>query len=302
MMRLAFLLLLLCSVSLLNAQEIAITFDDAPMEDGVFFSGNERTGKLITELKANNVDQAAFFVITRNIEQNAGLPRLNKYVSAGHVLANHTHRHLWMHQIGTRQYIKDIERAHAILNKINGYSPWFRYPFLNEGHNTGARDSVRAGLKKLGLSNGYVTIDNYDWYINGQVRKAVLAGKKVNEEKLRELYLEHIWNSIQFYNNISEKHLGRSVKHVLLLHENDLAAKFIGDLVKLLRSKGWKIISPTEAYTDPIASEVPDVLFNGQGRVAAIARAKGVPAKELVQESEDEAYLDRLLEDRKVFE
>ncbi|HEY0743965.1 MAG TPA: polysaccharide deacetylase family protein [Chryseosolibacter sp.] len=284
------------------AQQIALTFDDAPMEDGAYFTGNERTDRIIAQLKANNVKEAAFFVITKNIETNKGLPRLKKYVAAGHVLANHTHRHRWIHQLGTFNYIKDIEKADSILKTIKGYSPWFRYPFLDEGRPNSTRDSIRVALKNLGLTNGYVTIDNYDWHINGQVRKAILDGKKINEEALKQFYLEHIWNSIQFYDNIAKQHLGRSPKHVLLLHENDLSAKFIGDLIQFIQSKGWKIISTAEAYSDPIASEVPDVLFNGQGRVAAIARAKGVPPKDLVQESEDEEYLDRLMAERKIIE
>jgi peptidoglycan-N-acetylglucosamine deacetylase len=284
------------------AQEIALTFDDAPMEDGAYFTGNERTDKIIAHLKANKVDQAAFFVITKNIDDNAGLPRLKKYVNAGHLLANHTHSHRWIHNLGTGNYIKDVHYADSVLKKINGYRPWFRYPFLDEGKTKSARDSIRTALRSMGLSNGYVTIDNYDWYLNGQTRKAILEGKKVNEAALKKLYIDHVWKSIQFYDNVARQHLGRSPKHVLLLHENDLAAKFLGDLIQHLRSNGWKIISPAEAYQDPIAIEIPDVLFNGQGRVAAIARARGVAGRDLVQESEDEEYLDRLLAENKIFE
>ena len=57
-----------------------------------------------------------------------------------------------------------------------------------------------------------------------------------------------------------------------------------------------------DAYQDPIAAQLPDVLFNGQGRVAAIAKEKGKPSRELVQESEDEAYLDEEAKRKKVFE
>lgn len=283
-------------------QEIALTFDDAPMEDGAYFTGSQRTNKIIEHLKANNVSQAAFFVITKNIETNAGMPRLKKYVDAGHLLANHTHTHRWIHVLGTSRYIQDINRADSILRTIKGYAPWFRYPFLDEGRPKPVRDSIRAALNNRGLSNGYVTIDNYDWHLNGEVRKAIMAGKKINEQALKDVYIEHIWNSIQFYDKVATQHLGRSPKHVLLLHENDLAAKFLGDLIQYLRSKGWKIISPTDAYQDPIASEIPDVLFNNQGRVAAIVNAKGIAPRELVQESEDEEYLNRLLKERKVIE
>jgi hypothetical protein len=157
-------------------------------------------------------------------------------------------------------------------------------------------------LKNLGLSNGYITIDNYDWYLNGLLRKAKQEGKKVNHDNLRSVYLEHIWNSVQFYDSIARQTLGRSPRHILLLHENDLTALFLSDLIRLLKEKGWKIISPAEAYKDPIASYVPDVLFNNQGRVGAIAREKGTAAKDLIQPSEDEVFLDELVKKRKVFE
>jgi peptidoglycan-N-acetylglucosamine deacetylase len=295
-------ILFLLTTALAFSQEIALTFDDAPMEDGAYFSGAERTQKIISHLKENEVSQAAFFVITRSIVGHAGMPRLNQYVAAGHMLANHTHSHRWIHEMGTAHYIEDLKKADAILKKIKGYKPWFRYPFLDEGRPESTRDSIRTALKALNLSNGYVTVDNYDWYINGQTRKALSQGKKINETALKEFYLEHIFASVEFYDNIAKQHLGRSPKHVLLLHENDLTAKFLGDLIKLLKAKGWKIISPTEAYTDPIAAQIPNVLFNGQGRVAAIAREKGVDPKQLVQESEDEDYLDRAMTARKIFE
>lgn len=300
---LIFSVLYLLSISQMAfAQEIAITFDDAPMEDGAYFTGAERTKRIIDQLKENGVSQAAFFVITKNIEDNKGSGRLDQYVAAGHLLANHTHRHRWIHALGTANYIEDIQKADEILKKRKGYAPWFRYPFLDEGNPKSRRDSIRVALQQLNLINGYVTIDNYDWYINGQTRKALLAGKKVNEDALKEFYLDHILTSVQFYDAVAQKHLGRSPKHVLLLHENDLAAKFVGDLIKLLKSKGWKIISPTEAYTDPIANQIPDVLFNNQGRIAAIAREMGVPGRELVQESEDEEFLDRQMTSLKLFE
>jgi hypothetical protein len=88
----------------------------------------------------------------------------------------------------------------------------------------------------------------------------------------------------------------------LLLHENDLAALFLDDLIRLLKDKGWKIISAEEAYNDPIAKEIPDVVFNGQGRVGAIAFARGRKPETLIQRSEDEKYLDELLRERKAFE
>lgn len=286
--------------SLLQAQEIALTFDDAPTPDGPFYKGDERTDRILLQLKEAEIREAAFFVITNQVNELTR-SRLLKYEQAGHRLANHTHRHQWIHEIGTKAYIHDILKADSILRTYKSFAPWFRYPFLNEGKPESVRDSIRAALTSLGVSNGYVTIDNYDWYLNGLYRTALREKKKVDENALRDIYIDHVWKSILFYDNIAQKTLGRSPRHVLLLHENDLAAKFLKDLIAFIRKNGWKIISPTEAYTDPIATKIPDVLFNNQGRVAAIARAKGTPGAQLVQDSEDEAFLDALVKSKKVF-
>jgi len=100
-------------------------------------------------------------------------------------------------------------------------------------------------------------------------------------------------NNIEFYDDIAVSTLGRSPKHVLLLHENEIAALFIGDLIDRIRAKGWKIISPTEAYTDPIAEMYdPSYVLTGQGRVAAIAHSKGISESRLKNQNEDQSYLD----------
>lgn len=284
------------------SQEIALTFDDAPLGDGAIFTGMQRTSRIIETLKKHEVKQAAFFVVTSQLN-GAGRQRLKMYSDAGHLLANHSHSHKWIGGMGTANYIRDIQKADSILKATTlRYQPWYRYPFLDEGATRVCRDSIRAALAALSLMNAYITVDNYDWHINGAMSNAVKSNTKVNYNELKKFYLDHIWNSIQFYDNIARQVLGRSPKHVLLLHENDLAALFLGDLIQLLRDKGWRIISPQEAYTDLIAKDIPDVLFNNQGRVGAIAFAKGLKPAALVQQSEDEKYLDQLLIERKVFE
>jgi peptidoglycan/xylan/chitin deacetylase (PgdA/CDA1 family) len=295
-----FTLLLALAIGSTQAQEIAITLDDAPTRDASLFTGAERGVKIIAALKKQNVTQVAFFVTTSNISPE-GKSRLQNYVKAGHLLGNHSHSHRWIHQMGVQSYCSDIAKADSILKTFAGYKNWFRFPFLDEGRTKTGRDSIRQFLKTLQLSNGYVTIDDYDWYLNQLLRQAIKEKKRIDYEALKATYIEHVWNSIQYYDRVAQNILGRSPKHVLLLHENDLSALFIADLIDHIRTKGWKIISPEEAYTDPISNEVPDVLFNGQGRVAAIARSKNVAAKDLVQDAEDEVYLDNLVKARNIF-
>lgn len=290
--KLLFTILSLTSIA--GAQEIALTFDDAPIRDGAYYSGIERTKTLIEKLKKSGVPQVAFFCITSNMD-SLGAARIKQYAEAGHIIANHTHSHISMRQLGIQNYIQTIFQADAILREQQNFRPWFRYPFLDEGRTRGDRDAIRQALVERGYMNGYVTVDNYDWYLDRLWQTALREKKKIAYDKLRQIYLEHLWKSIAFYEQMARKVLGRSPKHVLLLHENDLAALYVDELVALLREKGWKIISPTEAYTDSIATNVPDVLLNNQGRVAAIAKAKGYKGL-LGQESEDEAFLEKLFD------
>ena len=79
--------------------------------------------------------------------------------------------------------------------------------------------------------------------------------------------------------------------YVLLLHENDLAALFVGDLVAKLQTRGWRIVPASVAFTDPISDREPNTLSLGQGRIAALAHEQGEAPANLVSPTEDEEYL-----------
>jgi len=283
-----------------QAKQIAITFDDAPMPSSGLFSGEERTKKIIESLKESGVSDALFFITTKHITK-ASEGRLKTYTDAGFHLANHSHDHISANKNDLTTFIKDFEQANKILKNKKNFLPFYRFPYLHHGNTAKKRDQIRAHLKASDYQQGYVTVDNYEWYLNSKLQQALREGKKVDYEALKQVYLTTLIDGIEFYDNIAIKTLERSPKHVLLLHENDISALFVGDLIANLQKKGWEIISPQKAYTDPIASELPDVLFNGQGRVAAIANAQGIAAKTMIGEWESTDKLDALLDKKKVF-
>ena len=279
-------------------KRIALTFDDAPLADGPFFTGAERTRRLIAALKEANVPQAAIFVTTGNIEDSAGEERIRAYAAAGHLLANHSHSHKWLKDMDAAAYLADIDRASRRLADFANVRPWFRYPFLNESPDVRRRDAVRAGLARRKLMNGYVTVDTWDWAIVNLAREAKSAGRDLDMDALRQMYLDVMLNAVDTYDRLAAQALGRSPAHVLLAHENDLQALFIGDLVKALRARGWTIISPDEAYSDPIAHVVPNTLHNGNGRVAALAAVRGFGPERLRDRYHDEKLLKQIFEQR----
>ena len=272
---------------------IALTFDDATRGDGPFFSGEERTARLIEALSDAGVAEAMFFVTTRNVERagETAPARLHAYTDAGHVLANHSHSHQWLWRTDTDAYIADLDEAMERLGKYRNVEPFYRFPFLDEGRELEKRDALRAALRERGLRNGYVTVDTYDWHLVTLAKEARESGADFALDDLRDLYVDVITRSTEFYDAMAQDLLGRSPHHVLLLHENDLAALFVDDLVAELQRRGFRIVPATEAFTDPIAEREPDTLFLGQGRIAALAHESGAQPRDLVSPTEDEDYL-----------
>jgi len=283
-----------------GAAEIAITFDDAPRADSRLMTGEERTRRLIEGLRNAGVEGAIFFCTAGRID-GAGRGRLAAYVRAGHYLANHSFSHQRPDRLGLEGYLDDILAADAVLRQFDQFLPLFRFPFLDEGRDAAMRDGIRAGLAATGYRNGYVTVDNYDWYLDVLLQNALAEGREVDYEALSQLYVEALAGGVAFYDRIARDSLGRSPRHVLLLHENDLAALYIGDLVAALQRRGWTVIPGPAAYDDPIADVVTETLFNNQGRVAAIAAEQGVARFNLIHEAEDEAWLERATAARGVF-
>lgn len=286
-------------------KRVALTFDDVPRNAGAFLTPDERTERLIAGLKRAGVKQAAFFINPAHLSEPDGAngeAHIAAYVRAGHVIANHSLSHPHLNAMDASAYLADVDRAAAWLEGRPGYRPWFRYPFLDEGGPDKAkRDAVRAGLAARGLTNGYVTTDGSDWNMEALTIAAVKAGKPVDRQALKALYVETLVGAANFYDGLARRTLGRSPAHVMLMHETDLAALWIVDLVAALRKDGWTIITADEAYRDPIARAQPDTP-SAQGTLTEqLAWERGLPAPRWY-DRDDTKIANRLFAERVLHE
>jgi len=279
-------------------KEISISFDDAPRGHSAYFSGEERTKKLIQALERAGVKRAAFYVNPARMDAN-GIKRVKAYGENGHLLGNHTFDHPALDEVGPEKYVESILKAHKQIKSLKGFKPWFRYTFLGRGKTKEIRDFVYKALDKNEYHDAYITVDNFDWYMDDIFQKAVRSKKKIDFELLGKVYVEALFDSVAFYDDLATKVLGRSPKHVILLHENDLAALYIEKFVAHLKKSGWKVISPEEAYSDPV-SKRPDTLHNSDGRIAAIAAERGFLG--VIRDGyQNKESLDKLFKDRNIF-
>lgn len=271
-------------------KRIALTFDDVPRNRGAFLTPDQRTKKLIAGLRTARVQQAAFFVnpgFLLGEDGKGGEARIAAYVAAGHVIGNHSWNHPHLNAMSAEDYLANIDRADAWLRKQPGFRPWFRFPFLDEG---GAdkvkRDAVRAGLAARGYSNGYVTAEASDWNMEALAVTATKAGKAIDMDALRLLYVESHVQAADYYDGLAVTVWGRSPVQVMLLHETDLAAMYLPDLVAALRADGWEIVTADAAYADPIGKLFPDTPSANGTLTEAAAWEKGLPAPRWYERNE----------------
>lgn len=265
-----------------NTKRIALTYDDAPLGDGPRLTGAARTAALIEQWDRAETGPVAIFVTTQGFERPDGAERVAAYAAAGHLIANHSDTHQWGSRTATEAYIADIDAAEAKLSGFDNRRPWYRFPFLDEGgqgtenSDSAKRDAYRAALAERGLISGYVTVDTFDWHLDRVWSQAVRDGREADMAALGQLYADMVVDAANHYDGLALRVLGRRPAQVLLLHENDLAASFTVPMVAALRADGWTIIDPDEAFADPIADELPETLFSGMGRIAALAADAGL--------------------------
>ena len=142
------------------------------------------------------------------------------------------------------------------------------------------RGSAIPTSTKGAATDGYVTIDASDWFYEAAAKDAVAQGHEIDRDALRDLYVQAHVDAAEFYDALARDVTGRSPAHVMLLHETDLAALWIGDLVAALRAKGWTIVSADEAFADPIAADAAtyDTPFAQGTLTEQVAWQEGVPA------------------------
>ncbi|GAA5445962.1 hypothetical protein Misp06_04169 [Microbulbifer sp. NBRC 101763] len=293
-MQRSILLLIICLLTtpVANAKQLAITFDDAPRKADGYFDGPTRAKMLIDSLKEHQIGKVTFFSNTRFLDKE-GLERMRLYDRAGHIIGNHTHSHPNFLNTELPTYQKEFLQAHQLLQQFDNFKPYFRFPYLREGETVEKRDGMRNLLQEHNYLNAYITLNNYDWYIEELFQTAVKDGNPVDLERLSNFYVDVLMASINYYDDMAIKNLGRSPKHVILLHEMDITALFIGDLAQRLRLEGWEIISLEEAYQDPIADyQLGQPIKYNPGRIGEIALAKG-QKKNLWHYTLDESYLEK---------
>ena len=274
-----------------DKSSVCFTFDDGNLKDILQYD-NEVWNKMILDQLTERELQAVLFVCGRNLDNEQGEKIMQSWSNAGHIIANHTYSHLNYNNPnnGFEKYRDDILRCDSLISGYKNFQKYFRFPMLKAGETREKRDSINAFLQRTGYRNGYVTIDNSDWFINSRMIKFMEANLDSSIEKYKQYYIEHLIDRAKYYDDIAYKLFGRRVKHTLLLHHNLTSALFLDDLMDAFEKEGWGLIDAKDAFTDPVFEMIPDIVPAGESIIWGLARESGKFDDVIRYPAEDSPY------------
>nr|WP_320022236.1 M1 family aminopeptidase [uncultured Draconibacterium sp.] len=235
---------------------IAFSFDDGSTRDRSIYSASEWNTMIRKQLKDNKI-QAVWFVAGKSMDSEIGRQLLSKWDADGHIIANHTYSHFNYNDssMTSKTYIEDIQKCDSLISDYENYSKIFRFPYLNGGNTISKRDSLNDFLQQNNYKQGWVTIDNAEWYINMRLMQRLKQNPDIDISGFKEYYVNNMFEMAAYYNKLSIQNNHREIKHTILLHFNLTSALFLGDLIEKFRNEGWIIDDYEEAIKDPIYSD-----------------------------------------------
>ncbi|MFH2055200.1 MAG: polysaccharide deacetylase family protein [bacterium] len=237
-----------------TAGQVAVTIDDLPfLRGGRNLSAAEESvcfRQVLAALDKHQIE-ATFFVNGSRLQKRHEV-LLDELIAAGHTVGNHTWSHLNLNKTDTTSYFEDINRGQESIARWVGEVHYFRYPFLFRGADTTKHDVVTRYLEDEGYVVVPVTIDNDDWRFNKDYAAAMNEGDTASALKIGAEYLSHMQRRTEYFDSVSVADLGRSVKHILLLHMTELNSIYLDSLLSWYENSGWEFITAQQALTDPV--------------------------------------------------
>ncbi|PJI84986.1 polysaccharide deacetylase [Yoonia maricola] len=256
------------------AGEIAITLDDLPyvLPSRTTPQEGQAIVVAINQALAAHGIKATGFVVGRQITEQSR-PALAAFAAAGHTIGNHSWSHPDYGTLSINEFRAEVSRTDAVLTEWIHAARFYRFPYLREGETEQAKADADAVLTGLGYVNVPVTIDNDEWRFNADYLDALAAGDDEAAQLIAAQYIAHMQERTMHFQALAHTAMGRDVKHILLLHMNQINADHLGELLDWYATTGWRFITVDEAMMDPIYT-APD-LYAGARGLSQIERVMG---------------------------
>lgn len=256
-------------------RRIAITVDDLPAGAANAMTAaaiTEMTSKLVGTLRDQKVP-AVGFVNERKLYFNVGevderIRALNMWLDAGFELGNHTYGHTSLNRVTLKEWEDSVVQGESVtrilLDKHKMKLRYFRHPYLDTGRDLQTRREAEKFLVERGYRIAPVTMDAWDWMFAGVYDDAKKRGDTALQQEVTRSYLAYTTKVFDYFEKLSREMLGYEPNQILLLHGNWLEADHIGELLELLRKRGYKFVTLEGALSDS-AYGMPDTYVGEEG-------------------------------------
>jgi peptidoglycan-N-acetylglucosamine deacetylase len=255
-------------------RQVAVTIDDLPSGMADRQPAAEitaMTSKLLGTLRDQKVPVVGFVnekKLYRPGEVDERIKALQMWLDYGFELGNHTFSHMSLNQAGLKPWEDDVIQGESVLKLLLAPRKmklrYFRHPYLDVGRDLQTRREAEAFLAQRGYRIAPISLDGWDWMFAGVYEDAKNRNDADLQQKLVKEYLAHHDAQCAYEEQLSVKLLGYEPKQILLLHASRLEADHIGELLDLLRKRGYRFITLEDALGDE-AYSLPNTYVGEEG-------------------------------------
>ncbi len=282
--RRVFILAILCALAALPAtthaqakpdRQVAITIDDLPAGAAGSMPAaaiTEMTAKLLGTLRDQKVPAVGFVNESKIYnfgEVDARIKPLQMWLDYGFELGNHTFSHASLNRVGLKAWEDDVIEGENVTRLLLAQHKmklrFFRHPYLDTGRDLLTRREAEAFLAARGYQVAPVTLDAWDWAYAPVYDDAKKRGDTAMKQQVVQSYLSYSDAVFAYEEKVSVQIMGYEPKQILLLHGNQLEGDHIGELLDLLRRRGYRFVTLEDALNDD-AYSLPDTYVGEEGR------------------------------------
>ena len=266
---------------------IAFTIDDLPAGAANFMTGPEiveMTNKLLATLREQKVPAVGFVneqKLYKMSEVDDRIKALNRWLDNGFELGNHTFAHTSLNRVPLQAWEEDVVRGETVTGLLLAQHKmkmrYLRHPYLDAGIDLQTRREAEAFLSARGYHVAPVTMDAWDWMYAGVYDDARKRGDTALQKQLVDSYLSYTTQVFDYYEKASKDLFGYELKQIILLHGNWLEADHIGELIELLRKRGYQFIKLDDALGDGAYSSPDEYVGEGTSWYDHWAITRGHP-------------------------
>lgn len=262
-------------------RRIVLTIDDLPAQLAPGLS-RERlqaiTGPLLSTLQNQQVPAVGFVneekLYTGGKLDSSRIALLEQWLAAGFELGNHTFSHPDLHHTPLEEFQEDVLRGEKVSRPLAAvrHRPYryFRHPFLHTGLDLENKIALEDFLEQHGYEVAPVTIDNSEWIFARAFDHALDQDDSNLQKRLGPEYVDYMLSMTAYYEDQSRSLFDREIPQILLLHANDLNARYLESLLSALAQRGYSFIDLETALEDPAYSS-PDA-YVGPGGITWLHR------------------------------